>query len=114
MVAYSGKDGFVYKGDRSTGENLPLRYTTSLDDPILVIARCTEVALEQRILNTAFTIQTSNNPTSIWEHWEPPEMGVWVNGVLGCGKSTWMVNNFIFDSDLIATTTTGSSQGPQD
>ena len=109
MAAYSGKDGFVYKDDRSTVENSPPRYATSSDDPILVIARCTEVALEQRILNTALTIQASKNPTSIWEHWEPPDIK-WVNGVPGCGKSTWVVNNFIPDRDLVATTTTEAAE----
>ena len=62
MAVYSGKDAFVYKNDKTTGENSPPRYTTSSDDTILVITRCTEVALEQRILNTTFSIQ---NPTSI-------------------------------------------------
>ena len=94
-MTYSGKDGFVYKDGKSTRENSTPRYTTYSNNPILLFARCTKVTLEKKILN---------NPTSIWEHWELTNIQ-WVNVVPGCGKSTW-VNNFVPDSDIIATTTT--------
>ena len=42
MAAYSGKDGFVYKDDKSTGENSSPRYTISPNNTILAVGRCTE------------------------------------------------------------------------
>ena len=47
------------------------RYTISLENLILDVPQWTEVALEQRILNTAHTIQTSNKhlvPVGATEH----------------------------------------------
>ena len=44
-------------------------------------------------------IQNANSPTNIWEHWEPPNLQ-WLKGIAGCGKSTWLVNNFIPDNQV--------------
>lgn len=74
------------KVNQTNEENSTPRYRTSSNDPILVVAQCTKVPLEHRILTMAKTVQ-------------PPSSSLLASG----NPPTY---NFNSDHDLIATTTT--------
>lgn len=68
--------------------------------------------LDDKILKMAETIAgpDMDNPDSVvFDSWEVPKI-TWINGVPGCGKSTWIVRSFRPNGDLIVTTTTEAAK----
>ncbi|CAG9129000.1 unnamed protein product [Plutella xylostella] len=93
MAAYSEECGFV-----PWERNIP-KLTLPHNNQMVVVAQCTRIMLEDKILAKAETINAT------WNSWTMPTIA-WVNGVPGCGKTTWVVNNFDVSKDTIITTTT--------
>lgn len=109
MAAYSGTCGFVAKDEeRSESEGTDI-FATPSNDPIVVVAKCTKVMLEDRVLAMAKTIAgdlfEGGNPV----HWVKPTI-IWVNGVPGCGKTTWVMSQVDAEKDIIVTTTTEAAK----
>ncbi|CAK1604660.1 unnamed protein product [Parnassius mnemosyne] len=65
--------------------------------------------LEDRILNMADAISRTCETGDPWESWTVPTIN-WVNGVPGCGKTTWIIKQFDAENDLIVTTTTEAAK----
>ncbi|KAG7297537.1 hypothetical protein JYU34_019550 [Plutella xylostella] len=93
MAAYSEESGFVPWECNSS------KFTVPHNNQIVVVAQCTRIMLEDKILAKVETINAN------WNHWTMPTI-TWVNGVPGCGKTTWVINNFDVSKDTIITTTT--------
>ncbi|XP_069361305.1 uncharacterized protein [Maniola hyperantus] len=103
MAAYNTKRGFVELDEEGTKESGKPKFRTDPDDPVVVVARCTRIMLQEKILERAKTIAGNNNETLAL--WETPKIK-WVNGVPGCGKTTWIVRNFDTRNDIVITSTT--------
>lgn len=109
MAAYSGTGGFVARDEeesRRTGRQV---FITPTNDPIVVVAKCTEVMLDDRILKKAEDLPKNPSGGEPFGHWDMPLI-TWVEGVPGCGKTTWVVNNFKVDGDIVITTTTQAAE----
>ena len=104
MVAYNATSGFVELDGDGTAETGRVKYRTPPDDPIVVTARCTKTMLDDRILEMAKSMTEPVLGDEPFEHWEVPKI-TWVNGVPGCGKTTWIARNYVRDSDIIITAT---------
>ncbi|XP_048480282.1 uncharacterized protein LOC119694816, partial [Plutella xylostella] len=104
MAAYSSACGFVESEEDKTKIKGAHVFKTPPEDPIVVVAKCTRVMLDDRVLEMATTIAGSLSESSYPKHWTRPTF-TWVNGVPGCGKSTWIVSNFDVDGDIVVTTT---------
>ncbi|GBP95352.1 hypothetical protein EVAR_85936_1 [Eumeta japonica] len=76
------------------------------NDPIVVMTRDTKVALEERILRTMRKLSKENDQdySETFTDWETPKI-TWINGVPGCGKTTWIVQEFDNKRDCIVTAT---------
>ncbi|GBP86488.1 hypothetical protein EVAR_53840_1 [Eumeta japonica] len=72
-------------------------------DPIVVTARCTSVALEERILEMADAIIRSKTSNDSREERTEPDI-TWVNGVQDCGKITWVAKHFVTEMNVVITT----------
>ncbi|XP_052740698.1 uncharacterized protein LOC128198590 [Bicyclus anynana] len=110
MVAYSAKYGFVDRIQEDKKQNRPTspqQFKVPQDAPIVVVARCTRVMLNEKTLERAKTIAGINNESL--EQWTVPKF-TWVNGVPGCGKTTWIINNFDPIGDVVITTTTEAAK----
>ncbi|GBP68194.1 hypothetical protein EVAR_23345_1 [Eumeta japonica] len=73
---------------------------------IVVMTRDTKVALEERILRTMKKLSKENDQdySETFTDWETPKI-TWINGVPGCGKTTWIVQEFDNKRDCIVTAT---------
>ncbi|GBP51785.1 Fatty acid synthase [Eumeta japonica] len=80
------------------------KYMTPSYDPIVVTALCTMIALEERILEIVEAITRSKPSSDSREDWVVPDI-TWVNGVRGCGNTTWVVKHFEIGRDVVITTT---------
>ncbi|KAH9632236.1 hypothetical protein HF086_002871 [Spodoptera exigua] len=60
--------------------------------------------LEERILEMAQAISGTAELPALQCGWAVPKIK-WVNGVPGCGKTTWVVSHFNEEEDVVATTT---------
>lgn len=109
MAAYSGTCGFVESDEERTESAGACIFKTPSEDPIVVVAKCTKVMLDDRILEMANTILGSQSNSGFPEHWTTPNFS-WVNGVPGCGKTTWIISNFDADRDIVVTTTTQAAK----
>ncbi|GBP00851.1 hypothetical protein EVAR_50142_1 [Eumeta japonica] len=69
------------------------------------MTRDTKVALEERILRTMKKLSKENDQdySETFTDWETPKI-TWINGVPGCGKTTWIVQEF--DNKRIIVTAT--------
>lgn len=109
MVAYSATNGFVASDeDRSKAEG-KARFNTPPNDPIVVVAKCTKVMLDDRILGKAQLLSGDLSGSGYPQNWVTPSI-TWVNGVPGCGKSTWMLSQMDPEKDVITTTTTEGAE----
>ncbi|GBP16381.1 hypothetical protein EVAR_9964_1 [Eumeta japonica] len=70
----------------------------------MVIAPCTRVALEERILEMVTTATKRKASDDVREDWKVPDT-TWVNGVSGCNKITWVLKHFELRRDVVITTT---------
>ncbi|KAL4721391.1 hypothetical protein ACJJTC_014815 [Scirpophaga incertulas] len=106
MAAYSDTRGFVAARSDGAEEGM---YDTAPDDPVVVVAKCTRVMLEGRILAMAETVAggllRGENPTS----WTETTF-TWINGVAGCGKTQVIISNINTDRDMVITTTTEAAE----
>ncbi|KAL4705236.1 hypothetical protein ACJJTC_011530 [Scirpophaga incertulas] len=106
MAAYSDTRGFVAARSDGAEEGM---YDTAPDDPVVVVAKCTRVMLEGRILAMAETaaggLLRGENPTS----WTETTF-TWINGVPGCGKTQVIISNINTDRDMVITTTTEAAE----
>ncbi|GBP86162.1 hypothetical protein EVAR_57866_1 [Eumeta japonica] len=70
------------------------------------MTRDTKVALEERILRTMKKLSKENDQdySETFTDWETPKI-TWINGVPGCGKTTWIVQEFDNKRDCIVTAT---------
>lgn len=105
MAAYSEKGGFVALDEEETKRRGRLTFEAPTDDPEVVTAKCTKIMLDDRILEMAEKISGSPAEGGVFAHWAVPKI-TWVNGVPGCGKTTWVIQNFDVKRDLIITNTT--------
>ncbi|GBP87158.1 hypothetical protein EVAR_62627_1 [Eumeta japonica] len=102
-AAYSVTNGSVALDKKQTDRTKRRKYITPSYDPIVVTARCTNVALEERILEMVKTVTKRRASGDVREDWVVPDI-TWVNGVAGCGKTTWVVKHFEFGRDVVITT----------
>lgn len=109
MAAYSAKNGFVALDEEETERVGKLKFKTPNDDPIVVTAKCTKIMLDDKILEMAQSILGISDNTASQESWTVPNIR-WVNGVPGCGKTTWVVKHFDAEKDVVATTTTEAAK----
>lgn len=107
MAAYSAKNGFVALDKEETERSGKLKFKAPDDDPIVVTAKCTKIMTDDMILEMAQSI-LRNTPSS-GGNWAVPNIR-WVNGVPGCGKTTWVVKHFDEEKDVVATTTTEAAK----
>lgn len=101
MVAYTQTRGFVALDEKELQESGSIRFDAPEDDPIVVTTRDTKIMLDDRILDRAKALS--------FESWQMPRI-TWVNGVPGCGKTTWIINEVNPDEDLIVTTATEAAR----
>ncbi|XP_063823084.1 uncharacterized protein LOC135073021 [Ostrinia nubilalis] len=104
MAAYSNTCGFVSLNEEKTEIEGNTHFNTPPEDPIVVVAKCTKVMLDDRILEMAETIAGDLYKGGKPEHWTKPTI-TWVNGVPGCGKTTWVMSQIDTSRDIIVTTT---------
>ncbi|PZC75264.1 hypothetical protein B5X24_HaOG206526 [Helicoverpa armigera] len=109
MAAYSAKNGFVALDEEATERTGKIKFQTPHDDPIVVTAKCTKIMLEDSILEMAQTVSGTSDTSASMEPWAVPNIR-WVNGVPGCGKTTWVVKHFDERRDVVATTTTEAAK----
>lgn len=109
MAAFSSTGGFVPLNERETQRTGKLTFLTPPNDPIVVTARCTKIMLQEKILEMAKTISGPHEPAAGSEPWTMPNV-TWINGVPGCGKTSWIVDKFDADNDIIITTTTEAAK----
>lgn len=110
MAAYSSACGFVgLDEERNDEENGKLVFITPPEDPIVVIGKCTKVMLDDKILEMANAISGDLSNGKKPEHWTRPTIS-WVNGVPGCGKTTWVMSQINVENDIIVTTTTEAAK----
>lgn len=99
MTAYNLTDGFVPEIVPPGGAKdkfVKTNYAVPPDDTIVVVTRNTKVFLDEKILRRLDALTPE----------ELDEFEIeWVNGVPGCGKTSWIVNHFKPDTDMIVTTT---------
>ncbi|GBP11761.1 hypothetical protein EVAR_77861_1 [Eumeta japonica] len=106
MAAYNDTCGLVYLDEQATKITGKAKYETPENDPIVVMTRDTKVALEERILKTMKKLSKENDQdySETFTDWETPKI-TWINGVPGCGKTTWIVQEFDNKRDCIVTAT---------
>ncbi|XP_060809452.1 uncharacterized protein LOC132901769 [Amyelois transitella] len=104
MAAYCATEGFIELEKSQPEEEGHIRAINPPKDPKVVVAKCTRVMLEDRILEMAKTIFGDLTEGNRLECLAVPTF-TWVNGVPGCGKTTWVVANVNIESDLIVTAT---------
>lgn len=111
MAAYSLSDGFVglRESSEEPSEDSPPVFNTPSEDPIVVVARCTKIMLDDRILEMANAVKGKLSEGTTKEHRIVPRMSK-VNGVPGCGKTTWIVSIFNTEEDMTVTTTTEAAK----
>lgn len=103
MAAYSMAGGFVGLREEVAEGERPV-FNTPPGDPIVVVAKCTRVMLDDRILDMAETVSSGLSEGGIPERWIHPTVS-WVQGVPGCGKTSWIVSNINTHTDTVVTTT---------
>ena len=103
MAAYNNTKGFVGL-DESEGGDGPPKYMTPESDCVVVVAECTRVMLDERILGMASAISGGLEPGAALVDWDLPKLS-WINGVPGCGKTTRIIKHFDEEQELIVTTT---------
>ncbi|XP_050550003.1 uncharacterized protein LOC126910728 [Spodoptera frugiperda] len=109
MAAYSATSGFVTLDEEESERLGTLKFKTPEDDPMVVTAKCTRIMLDEKILRMAQSvIGTAESPASQGV-WPVPNIK-WINGVPGCGKTTWVVENLDEERDVVATTTTEAAK----
>ncbi|GBP96377.1 hypothetical protein EVAR_65707_1 [Eumeta japonica] len=67
----------------------------SENDPIVVMTRDTKVAWKKESWRTMRKLSKENDQdySETFTDWETPKI-TWINGVPGCGKTTWIVQEF--------------------
>ena len=109
MAAYSATSGFVTLDEQETERTGRIKFKTPQEDPIVVTAKCTKIMLDDKILEMAQSISGSTESPASQGSWAVPNIR-WVNGVPGCGKTTWVVKHFDEERDVVATTTTEAAK----
>ena len=104
MAAYNATSGFVELNEEETRRTGYLKFNTPANDPMVVTAKCTRIMLEERMLEMALRLDNTLEFTA-FSTWKVPKM-IWVNGVPGCGKTTWIVKQFDIARDTVVTSTT--------
>lgn len=105
MAAYNATAGFVSLDEKETEKHGVVKFKTPPEDSLVVVARCTRIMLDDGILEMAKSISGTGPDGVVFRDWDTP-MFHWTNGVPGCGKTTWIMNQFEAERDLIVTTTT--------
>lgn len=108
MAAYSATAGFVDLEEEATKEPEKPRFKTTSRDNTLVIAKCTRIMLGHKTINQANSVAGEKGENL--GKWQVPNF-TWVNGVPGCGKTTWIIRNFDKTRDVVIT---GSTEAKND
>ncbi|KAL4708623.1 hypothetical protein ACJJTC_001062 [Scirpophaga incertulas] len=101
MMTYSASGGFLPTEEGSGGN---LKCTSPQNDPLVVLAECTRVMLEDRTLATARMVARRLLDGLDPGHWVQSSYK-WINGVPGCGKTTWIEKHFKTKHDIAVTVT---------
>ncbi|KAF9408282.1 hypothetical protein HW555_011986 [Spodoptera exigua] len=109
MAAYSDTCGFVALDKDRTERSGTTTFKTPQGHPTVVTAKCTKIMLDDRILEMASSISGPPDRPAGQGGWAVPSVR-WINGVPGCGKTTWVVENFDEEKEVIATTTTEAAK----
>ncbi|GBP21015.1 hypothetical protein EVAR_11046_1 [Eumeta japonica] len=83
MAAYNDTCGLVYLDEQATKITGKAKYETPENDPI---------------------VENDQDYSETFTDWETPKI-TWINGVPGCGKTTWIVQEFDNKRDCIVTAT---------
>ncbi|GBP87234.1 hypothetical protein EVAR_59130_1 [Eumeta japonica] len=104
MTTYSATDDLGVLDEEQMDSIERRKYITLSYAPIMVIARCMRVALEKRFLEMTKTVIRRKNSSDAREDWVVPDI-IWVIGVPGCRKTSWVVKHFKLGRDIIITIT---------
>ncbi|KAL4718518.1 hypothetical protein ACJJTC_002209 [Scirpophaga incertulas] len=104
MAAYSGSGGFVGQSPLETKV-----FDAPEGDPVVVVADCTRVMLESKILAMANTMAGELLDSGQSERWAAPTVR-WTTGVPGCGKTKWVLEQMRGADSLAVTTTTEAAE----
>lgn len=104
MAAYGAVSGFVERDEERSELEERDCFDTAPEDAVVVVARCTRVMIDGKILEMAEATERTMSSSEALGRWTAPAIA-WVNGVPGGGKTTWVVKNFDPEGDLVVTTT---------
>ncbi|XP_050553864.1 uncharacterized protein LOC126911310 [Spodoptera frugiperda] len=113
MAAYNATAGFVSLDEKESDQRGVVKFRTPPEDSLVVVARCTRIMLDDGILKMAKSISESGPEGVLFGGWDTPTFH-WTNGVPGCGKTTWIIDQFEAERDLIVTTTTEAANDLRD
>lgn len=100
MAAFCITGGFIPLDEEKTRRTGIITYATLTTDPIVVTTKDTKIWLNDKILARAKSLLDGRDCAD----WKVPDI-IWNNGVPGSGKSTWIINNFHPETDIIVVTT---------
>jgi ribonuclease HI len=103
MAAYGSASGFVALEEQESATGGPRFATTMEDGPLVVVAKCTRIQLEDRILRMAEVVRSDLVEGNDLGDWSTPTIRL-VSGVPGCGKTSWVIKN-LTGRDVALTTT---------
>ncbi|KAL4705240.1 hypothetical protein ACJJTC_011534 [Scirpophaga incertulas] len=104
MAAYSGSGGFVGQSPLETK-----RFDAPEGDPVVVVADCTRVMLESKILAMANAMAGELLESGQNQRWAAPTVR-WTTGVPGCGIAKWVLEQMQGADSLAVTTTTEAAE----
>ncbi|GBO99734.1 hypothetical protein EVAR_70802_1 [Eumeta japonica] len=104
MAAYNAANGLVALDKKQMDRTERPKHITPSYDSIVVTARYTRIALEERILEMVKSVTKRKAYNDARQDWKMPDITL-VNGVPDCRKTTWVVKHYELGRDVVITTT---------